>query len=848
MSALYDLFQRAKQGVKDLPANIELVGQEVGKLLQKTPDTTVKLQPTTPSLSKVPPLLKPFSVNERMGGKVLEFLTSVPSDMLRSYGETLEAISSKKGRTELSMSAGRIAKNPISTKTLNEPALWAVLDVSDFIPGLGFVGLGTKNVLKGGAKEVAGKVVKTATTKTLRKPLKESAEQLSLKGLKTFRETATERVEKILKAIPEPTAETLRKRIKTGSYTNIRTLDNPLITGKPITKKTDLIKTKALMPTMRKDAQAFEESMKRMAGRDVTKKVHLLDYFRTPDRVLAKIGLKKEGQMLRKGYEKYLLQLDKEIETIRKWHSQAPDKESSRRIFQYLDGQGVDLVENELKVAKEIKTYFKDWANRLGLPADKRVTDYITHLFDEELLQKEFDPEISKMITDKVPASVYNPFTKKRLGTKGYKEDVWLSLQAYVKRSTRAVNMDPALKALKTASKDLDIASYDYVQKLGARINLRPTKTDELLDNLIKNSPVGYKYTSRPVHILSKKFREMVYRSTLGLNVGSATRNLTQVVNTYAKLGEKYTFIGYKDLIARWSKGEMGELYSTGILKDDIWEDKTIGVVKKGIQKIDPYLWGLFEMAEKINRGSAYFGGKKKALAKGMSEEKAVEYAKKIVRDTQFTFGSVDTPLALSSDIAKTLLQFKSFSIKQAEFVSEMVKSKDFAGLVRYISSTLVLYGTIGKLFGMEATDMIPFYDTFTQKGRFQSPATDVATSVVKNLSSDERTRAEGQSGLGKSAWLTVPAGSQIKKTLGGVGALSRGYSKTPSGNVRFPTKKTTGSAIRNLLFGQYQTPEARRYFDENLRPLSASQTKKFKRLKGTAQQRFYEMVLKNRK
>ena len=33
----------------------------------------------------------------------------------------------------------------------------------------------------------------------------------------------------------------------------------------------------------------------------------------------------------------------------------------------------------------------------------------------------------------------------------------------------------------------------------------------------------------------------------------------------------------------------------------------------------------LFELAEKINRGSAYFGAKARALSKGMSEQQAVQ-------------------------------------------------------------------------------------------------------------------------------------------------------------------------------------------------------------------------------
>lgn len=445
-------------------------------------------------------------------------------------------------------------------------------------------------------------------------------------------------------------------------------------------------------------------------------KVGILDYLRTPDRVLQKIGLGNTSKMLRQAYENYLAELPLHLEVITDW-SKRVDAAGNKRIFNWLDGQtnrdlhaGKKPVEpmspEELKVAKEVKFYLKEWADRLGLPEDNKISHYITHIFNIGELEKEFDEDVAKIIRDQVPGSVYDPFLEKRLGRKGYIQDTWKALDAYVKRAVRKANMDPVLERLKAASGRLEESQYKYVERLAKRINLQPTEVDNLVDNTIKQL-IGYRFGQRPTAYLSRFFRQMIFRSALGLNVGSAVKNLTQGVNTFAKLGPKYTTIGYAKLFTQAGKNELEEM---GILKQDMIQDRALSAVRKNIQKMDKGLFIMFDMAEKINRGAAYFGAKAKGIAEGMSEEQAIEYAKKIVRDTQFQFGSIDTPVGLNSDITKFFTQFLTYGVKQAEFTGEMLKNKEWPGILRYILASTALVYFFGKMFNLKATDFIPGY------------------------------------------------------------------------------------------------------------------------------------------
>ena len=257
----------------------------------------------------------------------------------------------------------------------------------------------------------------------------------------------------------------------------------------------------------------------------VKAKVNLLDYIRTPDRVLKKIGLEKEAELIRKKYEDYIRELPINIEKISEWSKQV-SKESNERIFKYLDGQAITLRPEEKKVAEEIKTWLAEWADRLNLPEDNRISYYITHIFDRELIAKEFDEDLAKILSTKIAGEVYDPFLQKRLGALGYKQDTWKALDAYVKRATRKVHMDEALEKVKEKAQGFEESQWNYMKKYIDGVNMRPTDMDNLIDNGVKTI-VGYKFGQRPTTFVLGALRRNTYRAMLGLNVGSALINLS---------------------------------------------------------------------------------------------------------------------------------------------------------------------------------------------------------------------------------------------------------------------------------------------------------------------------------
>jgi hypothetical protein len=557
---------------------------------------------------------------------------------------------------------------------------------------------------------------------------------------------------------------------------------------------------------------------------NVKQKVNHLDTFlRTPKYVMEKIGFGKEAQQLRDAMDEYWKELPKNIEKITEW-SKRVSKDSNQDIFRYLDGEAITLLPQDKVVAQEIQAWLADWAKRLKLPQDKKVSHYITHIFDQELMAKEFDEDLVKIIADKIPGQVYDPFLEKRLGAKGYKQDTWQALSAYVKRGTRKVHMDPVLQTIKERTggsldmSNIEKSQFEYIQKYIDNINLRPSKTDEGFDNLIK-SVIGYQFGQRPVTSSLKLFRQATFRGMLGLNPASALRNLSQGANTFAELGTKYTTLGYLDL---FKKGAGAELEREGVLNAGFIQDKALSATKKMVENADKVLFAMFDTAEKINRGSAYFGAKREALSRGMSETEAIKYAKDIVRKTQFAFDVIDTPVGMSSDIMKTLFQFQTFTTKQIEFLGGMVKravagdqkAKNAMGLLRYSLAGLLFVYAIGKAFGMDPEELLPWY-------RFQTPPSlkfpvELSKALLNTPDKygNARTLSEKASDVAKSAIGLFPAGSQIKKTYEGTKMIMEGGSYDKAGRMQFEAPEGWAAKLQAVLFGKYPNANAEKYFN----------------------------------
>jgi hypothetical protein len=570
-------------------------------------------------------------------------------------------------------------------------------------------------------------------------------------------------------------------------------------------------------------------------------RIRWIDYLRTPWRVFERMGIKANYLELLKGYTNYVIELPKNIDKITAWSKQV-GKESNERIFRFLDGEKIELNPQEAKVAGEIKDWLRQWADRLGMAPDARISSYITHIFPQGS-KGEIPEEIAYLINKKIPGQVYDPYLLQREGAEGYIKDTWKALDAYVKRATRKVNMDPALASLKEASAQLtDTSQLNYLNRYIGAVNLRPTELDTSIDNHIKEK-FGYMFGVRPTSSLTRQARQMIARAKIGGSVTSFAKNLTQGVNTFAELGTQYTVRGYMDLVKFGAK----ELHENGVLIAPFLEDQTYSAIKKFAERFDKVLFLNMNASELVNRGAAYYGAKakylsgnitpkeiSKALGKEVTKdytpnmEDAVAYGKFVAAKTQFQFGALDTPVALNSDIAKTFAQFQTFGLKQAEFIGSMANEREYAKLFRYILSSMLLFTYIGGAFGMK-------WDDSFKTLRFGMPPViqfliDIWGQgiVGEDKYGNKLTPGERVKSVGKSLFTNVvPAGAQISRGIEGFQAVNAGKSTTKSGDFQYKIAKTPMNYVKGTLFGKYNLPEAKAFTKSKDAPAKSGTSRK---------------------
>jgi len=585
--------------------------------------------------------------------------------------------------------------------------------------------------------------------------------------------------------------------------------------------------TQNLPPDIASTIEPLEEVIEGDKRTPLSQRIRWMDYLRTPWRVFERMGIRPAYEKLLAGYTAYVQELPGNIDKITEW-SKRVSKESNERIFRFLDGEDIQLQGEEVQVAAEIKAWLAEWADRLGMSQDERISEYITHIFP---IKKggEIPEEIAFLINKKIPGSVYNPFLLQRKGAEGYIKDTWRALDAYTKRATRKVNMDPALEELKEASSHLtDTSQLNYLNKYLGAVNLRPTELDTLIDNHIKER-FGFLFGARPTAAITRFMRKMVARAKIGGSVTSFAKNLTQGVNTFSELGTFYTTKGYMDLVKFGGK----ELNENGVLIAPFIEDRTYSAVKKVAEKFDNALFLNMNASELVNRGAAYYGAKAKFAANKVTPkefkqafgrekpanysptmEDAVKYGKFVAAKTQFLFGALDTPVALNSDIAKMVAQFQTFGLKQAEFVMSMVGDKEYKKLVRYIFSSMLLFQFIGSAFGMK------WDDSFKTLRFGVPPAVKFFVDLWKTLITGEdrygnKLDTEDKVKATTKTLFTnvVPAGAQLERTFTGLGVVGEGASRTKSGTLQYKVDQTPENYIRGGLFGKYNLPASKEYY-----------------------------------
>jgi len=288
-----------------------------------------------------------------------------------------------------------------------------------------------------------------------------------------------------------------------------------------------------------------------------------------------------------------------------------------------------------------------------------------------------------------------------RKGVKGWETNLdWVN-RHYFNMMSRYAALD-RFKAGSISRFERQFGAFDkehkgiagYIKKYINDINGNPTEAEEVINNALAKVPalsqfLGKYLGDRPALQLASATTKAVAIAKLGLyNVSSALINGTQLINAYAKLGEKWTaeglrraaMVGGKNL-ARKAAGQDigGASKDIGLLKQmgldvAMGIESGAGYSRAGMGSFFNASTVMFHKTDIFLRRATGLGAYYKGVSRGMSHKQAIAYAKKLIDQTQFDYSIADTPAFIrrSGPVGQVLFQFKKFPVKQLEFMTRL--------------------------------------------------------------------------------------------------------------------------------------------------------------------------------
>ena len=350
--------------------------------------------------------------------------------------------------------------------------------------------------------------------------------------------------EEIAPTISKPPAVEEAKPIEAPEIPKVKPVEGVAI---PATKLDD-----AVPPTV------IEETVPPVA--DETVNVHdinIIDRFRPTRFVFDKMGL---FDIWESTFKAETLKAEAQVafnEELNK-HAKAVGKDIARRelLWEFVNNNNQAVFNQLTFEEKQAALWWKrtadDWADRLNIPQEKRIKDYIPHIFDEQARETQeliVDASISMLFSKKITDKVRMPFLEKRLGKElGLVKDPFLAAQAYQNVALKKFYYEPILQKLKLVSEHKDAEgnlttpefARNYLKAYSQRMTGEPSSVDREINkfltdmgNSVRGLPGGetlanFLEQGNPSGMAAYNLTSVLYVMWLGFKPTTAIRNLSQ--------------------------------------------------------------------------------------------------------------------------------------------------------------------------------------------------------------------------------------------------------------------------------------------------------------------------------
>lgn len=473
-----------------------------------------------------------------------------------------------------------------------------------------------------------------------------------------------------------------------------------------------------------------------------------------------------------KSYDGYYSNLTDEEAELHKVYERMSDEDAAA-LFNRVQGNYTEtkkFIDHFLKGKDKSMTYDdfqslinnKERMKELGLDYKKLQKEAGMANF-EKLLKKDKDgvlthDNVSAYLYRSSGAQMWNKHNLKRAGVLGHNEDHIKAIYHYANTQAKYQGNAPFLDfatryyeqvygenyekqygrngtGAKNARQDI---VHDYIQRvIGA-----PNNTDKVLNTIGREIPFIGAYMTKHMGdnwvttLLNRNMQAMavfklgVFRPTAAIaqfgtlaNVAALTGFTPQLKYAMQQAGKSGKNGKYGQLFDDLEVYEESASQASEFLDSGDYRRITIGGVKFG-KLFDLSMKGFMKADAYTRKVAAIHAYEEYAAKHGLDTtdlhtknpeayKKAMEYAKDFVVKTNFDYTDIDSPQLFTKfgTLGKTILQFKKFGVKEAEFLFTAFKgpdgSIDYKGLSRFMGITMGMAGFMGLPFMGAGDDML---------------------------------------------------------------------------------------------------------------------------------------------
>ncbi|KKM21902.1 hypothetical protein LCGC14_1630770, partial [marine sediment metagenome] len=328
----------------------------------------------------------------------------------------------------------------------------------------------------------------------------------------------------------------------------------------------------------------------------------------------------------------------------------------------------------------------------------------------------------------------------RRTDLAGWLEDP-KALEILIRGAERYIGMTPlragAAKLREQVQREAPEATRLHSQLdsyIDAAILGRPDKFTQSFNAAWEHVGERMGLTAKPAALqrISRTVNQVQSMTKLGFSPVSAFVNLSQTaLNTYPVLGAKWTARGIRDYATgknKWLIDELGIRQQISKAEEANFRDYMAAQWPRTAREVPHFAWRgtvdmslmLFRKAEEANRSVASLGAYAHAKARGLSDVAAVTEARDVLTRTQFVYGPADAPAILRAAWMRVPGQFKTFMLKEMEFILNL-KGRE---VPRFMAALILATGVVGVPGAMLLDEMVEITSGWT--GEPYSPLEDL--------------------------------------------------------------------------------------------------------------------------